>query len=83
MAHQTVRISFECVPHDIIYVNGVLDSYGNLGLMRTVDKSGYNCAVFTTEDLYETVITILRELIKEGAGISAIKTDITENVDIA
>lgn len=81
-AHRTVRISFECVPGDIVYVNSVLDSYGNLGLMRTLDKSGYNCAVFTTEHIYKIVLEVINALKDEGVGIWSVKTDITESVDI-
>ncbi len=79
---RTVRIRFSCAPEDIVYINGVIDSYGNLGLMRTLDKKGYNCAVYSTEGVYKTVLLILEALREEGAGIGDIETETTESVEI-
>lgn len=78
---KTVRINFTCPGDDIIYVNSVIDSYGNLGLLRTVDKKKCNCAVFSTEGTYKTVLEVLKALIEEGLPITEITTEVTEEVD--
>ena len=49
--------------------------------MRTISKGSYNCAVFSTQGVYKTVLEVLEALKKEGAGIIDIKTEITECVD--
>lgn len=79
--HSTVRITFSCHPNDIIYVNSIIDSYGNLGLLRTVDKKKCNCAVFSTQKMSEVVLSILEALKLEGVAITEINIDETEEVD--
>ena len=81
-AQRTVRITFSCAPDDIIYINGVIDSYGNLGLMRTLDRNGCLCALYSTEGVYKTVLRILRALQDEGVKIEIINTEQTESVEI-
>lgn len=77
----TVRIRFSCSPADIIIVNAVIDSYGGLGLIRTLDKKECNCAIFTTDTVYKTTLEVLHSLQQEGLSIRDICIDETENVD--
>lgn len=72
---------FTCKPSDIIYVNGVFDSYGGLGLVRTLDAKKYNCAVYSTSTVYKTALEVLYALRDEGAGIEEISVEETECVD--
>lgn len=82
MSHVLSRkIKFTCKPHDIIYVNGVFDSYGGLGLVRTLDVKQYNCAIFSTSTVYKTALEVLYALRDEGAGIEGIVVEETEDVD--
>lgn len=77
----TVRILFSCNKEDIIIVNSILDSYGGLGLIRTIDKIKCNCALFTTNTIYRTTLEVMQSLQSEGLSISDIVIDKTENVD--
>lgn len=77
----TVRIRFSCSKEDIIIVNSILDSYGGLGLIRTLDKKKCNCAVFTTNSLYKTTLSVMNALQQEGLSIYDIIVDETEYVD--
>lgn len=77
----TIRIRFSCNKKDIIIVNSILDSYGGLGLIRTIDKEKCNCAVFTTNTIYKTTLEVMNELQKEGLSITDIIVDKSENVD--
>lgn len=77
----TVRIRFSCNKQDIIIVNSILDSYGGLGLIRTIDKEKCNCAVFSTNSVYKTTLQVMHALQNEGLSITDIIVDISENVD--
>lgn len=77
----TVRIRFSCNKEDIIIVNSILDSYGGLGLIRTIDKEACNCAVFTTNSMYKTTLEVMQALQQEGLSITDIIVDKSENVD--
>ncbi len=77
----TVRILFSCSKEDIIIVNSIIDSYGGLGLIRTIDKNKCNCAVFSTSSVYETALQVMYSLQKEGLSISDIRVDSSEEVD--
>lgn len=77
----TVRIRFSCSPSDIIIVNSIIDSYGGLGLIRTLDKKECNCAIFTTDTVYKTTLEVLQSLQSEGLSIKDIYIDESENVD--
>ncbi len=77
----TVRIRFSCSKEDIIIVNSIIDSYGGLGLIRTLDKEKCNCAVFTTNSMYETTLKVMEALQQEGLSIHDIIVDETESVD--
>lgn len=75
------RIKFTCVPEDIVYVNGVFDSYGGLGLVRTLDVKEYNCAVYSTDTVLQTALDVFGALVKEGVGIKDIRVEETEEID--
>lgn len=77
----TIRIRFSCNKEDIIIVNSILDSYGGLGLIRTIDKDNCNCAVFTTNSMYKTTLEVMQALQREGLSITDIIVDKSENVD--
>ncbi len=77
----TVRILFSCSKEDIIIVNSIIDSYGGLGLIRTIDKNKCNCALFSTNSMSKTALHVMYSLQKEGLSISDIKTDSFEEVD--
>ena len=77
----TVRIRFSCSKEDIVIVNSIIDSYGGLGLIRTLDKEKCNCAVFTTNSMYETTLQVMKSLQQEGLSIHDIIVDESENVD--
>lgn len=77
----TIRIRFSCNKEDIIIVNSILDSYGGLGLIRTIDKDNFNCAVFTTNSMYKTTLEVMQALQREGLSITDIIVDKSENVD--
>ncbi len=77
----TIRICFSCNKEDIIIVNSILDSYGGLGLIRTIDKEKCNCAVFTTNSVYKTTLEVMQALQQEGLSITDIIVDKSENVD--
>lgn len=77
----TIRIRFSCSPSDIIIVNAVIDSYGGLGLIRTLDKKQCNCAIFSTNTVYETALEVLKSLQSEGLDIRDIVVDKSEEVD--
>lgn len=77
----TVRIRFSCNKEDIIIVNSILDSYGGLGLIRTIDKKKCNCAIFTTNSVYKTTLEVMRKLQEEGLSITDIIVDKSEKVD--
>ena len=68
----TIRILFSCSKEDIIIVNSILDSYGGLGLIRTINKDICKCAVFTTNTVYETTLQVLKSLQSEGLSITAV-----------
>lgn len=77
----TVRIQFSCAPEHIVLVNAILDSYGGLGLIRTLNKKECKCAVFTTNTIYETTLSVLEALKNEGLSIYNIQVDRSECVD--
>lgn len=77
----TMRIRFSCDKEDIIIVNSILDSYGGLGLIRTIDKEKCNCAVFTTSSMCKTTLEVMHSLQQEGLSITDIVVDKSENVD--
>lgn len=77
----TVRIRFSCSKENIIIVNSIIDSYGGLGLIRTLDKQKCNCAVFTTSTMYKTTLKVMEALQQEGLSIHDIIVDETESVD--
>ena len=77
----TIRICFSCNKEDIIIVNSILDSYGGSGLIRTIDKEKCNCAVFTTNSVYNTTLEVMQALQQEGLSITDIIVDKSENVD--
>ncbi len=81
MDNKTVRIMFTCDHKDIIYINSVIDSYGGLGLMRTLDIDKYNCAYYSTKGMYKDAIKVFEALIEEGVSIRDIKTEETEDID--
>ena len=76
------RIRFTCKPENIVYVNAVLDSYGGLGPIRTLDVKNFNCAVYSTASLYKTTLNVLEALRDEGVQISDIFIEETEKVDL-
>lgn len=77
----TARIRFSCAPEDIILVNSIFDSYGGLGLIRTIDKKECNCAIFSTNGVYKTALDVLNSLACEGLSVKNITVDFSENVD--
>lgn len=77
----TKKINFTCKPEDIVYVNGVFDSYGGLGLVRTLNTKSYNCAIYSTDTVYKTALEVLEALKKEGAGVSDVSVEETELVE--
>ncbi len=77
----TIRICFSCSKEDIVIVNSILDSYGGLGLIRTINKDKCSCAVFSTNYVYKTALDVLYALQKDGLSICDIKIDKSENVD--
>lgn len=79
--YYTIRIRFSCNKEDIIIVNSILDSYGGLGLIRTIDKEACNCAVFTTNAMYKTTLEVMYALQQEGLSITDITVDKSENID--
>ena len=77
----TIRIQFSCAPEHIVLVNAILDSYGGLGLIRTLNKKECKCAVFTTNSIYKTTLSVLESLKAEGLSIYNIAVDKSECVD--
>ena len=77
----TVRIRFSCSKEDIVIVNSIIDSYGGLGLIRTLDKEKCNCAVFTTNSMYETTLQVMKSLQQEGLSLHDIMVEDSETVD--
>lgn len=77
----TRKILFTCKPEDIVYVNGVFDSYGGLGLVRTLNTKNFNCAIYSTGTIYKTALDVLYALKDEGVGITEISVVATESVD--
>ena len=79
VAH-TVQISFSCNPNDIVYINSVIDSYGGLGLIRTVNSKYCRCILYSTDTVYKTGLEVLNALIDEGVSVTDIKVIACEDV---
>ncbi|MDR2884446.1 MAG: DUF4911 domain-containing protein [Deferribacteraceae bacterium] len=75
------RVHLKVAPPDIIYLNGILDSYEGLGIMRTVDEKHGKAVVYTTIELESTVLSLLNALSGEGVRVSVENVDYEDIVD--
>ncbi|MCX8084149.1 MAG: DUF4911 domain-containing protein [Calditerrivibrio sp.] len=78
---KTVKIKFIANQKQILYINSILDSYDGIGIMRTIDKSKGQIAIYSTQSQYEKVLKLLKALKKEGTHIESITWEFSENVD--
>ena len=69
------RVHIQLDPSKIIYLNGVLDSYEGLGIMRTADESAGKVIIYTTMHDEPTVKALIEAISQEGVKISVTDTD--------
>lgn len=55
-------VYIEISPHDVNYINRILESYEYLGVLTTVDVKRAVCCIHSTGDTREEVIEILQSL---------------------
>jgi len=77
----TVKVKCNIQKKDVIVLNSFLDSYEGLGVVRTIDAKSGLVMIYATNDTYETVLTVLEHLRKDGVQIENIATQVSENVD--
>ena len=77
----TVRLFLKANPKEIIYINGVLDSYeGSMGLMRTEDEQSGLLTVYTDESCEEALRALLDALRQEGVALEINASDRLDEV---
>lgn len=62
MERETEAVYIEIDPHDVNYVNRILEGYEYLGVLTTIDVSRAICCIHSTADTKAEVKEILREL---------------------
>lgn len=62
MERETDAVYIEIDPHDVNYVNRILEGYEYLGVLTTIDVSRAICCIHSTADTKAEVKEILREL---------------------
>lgn len=62
MERETDAVYIEIDPHDVNYVNRILEGYEYLGVLTTIDVSRAICCIHSTADTKAEVEEILREL---------------------
>lgn len=62
MERETDAVYIEIDPHDVNYVNRILEGYEYLGVLTTIDVSRAICCIHSTADTKADVKEILREL---------------------
>ena len=58
--HEPDSVYFIINPHDVNYVNRILESYEYLGILTTLDSARALCVVHSTADTKGEVCEILR-----------------------
>ena len=75
------RIHITTDPSRIIYVNGVLDSYEGIGIMRTADEHAGKIIIYTTQHDEATVKELLAAMeAEEGLKITITSVDYEDEV---
>ncbi len=62
MQRETDAVYIEIDPHDVNYVNRILEGYEYLGVLTTLDVTRAVCCIHSTADTKEDVKKILSEL---------------------
>ena len=66
MTDRACRIHITVKPSEIIYLNGLIDSYENIGIMRTEDEIKGKATVYTTAGCENILAGLLESLQNEG-----------------
>jgi hypothetical protein len=69
------RVFLTVPPHEIMYINCILDSYEGIGLMRTADESAGKVVIYTTKEYKACVLELIEALNAEGVRM------VVESVD--
>lgn len=62
MQRETDAVYIEIDPHDVNYVNRILEGYEYLGVLTTIDVTRAICCIHSTADTKAEVKEILSEL---------------------
>lgn len=69
------RLHIKTEPSKIIYLNGILDSYEGIGLMRTADENAGKIIIYTTRNHEMLVRQMLDALREEGLALKITACD--------
>jgi|Wag4MinimDraft_11_1082651.scaffolds.fasta_scaffold00005_15 transketolase C-terminal domain/subunit len=78
---ENIKIKFRIDIKNVLYVNSIMDSYEGVGIVRTLDSSKGQVAVYTSGSMCKQALDVLENLRKEGLSIKDLEVDRTSDVD--
>ncbi|MDR0453435.1 MAG: DUF4911 domain-containing protein [Deferribacteraceae bacterium] len=75
MTDQAYRVHISVKPSEIIYLNGLIDSYENIGIMRTKDESAGKVTIYSAAGYEDILAGLLKSLIEEGLYMTVNSVD--------
>ena len=70
MTGSACRFHIVVKPSEIIYLNGLIDSYEGIGIMRTEDETAGKVTVYSTTEYGSVLAELLKSLQKEGMRLT-------------
>jgi len=74
------RVHITVKPSDIIYLNGLLDSYEGMGIMRTENELAGKITIYSTAGYENVLAKFLKSLQKEGLWLTVNSTDYNDEL---
>lgn len=78
----SVQVRFYSDKENVLYINSILDGYGGIGILRTLDRKLGLITIYSTDGMVKYVLSFLEALKSEGIPVrdmQVIETEIIED----
>lgn len=78
----SVQVRFHSDKENVLYINSILDGYGGIGILRTLDRKLGLITIYSTDGMVKYVLSFLEALELEGIPVrdmQVIETEIIED----